>query len=461
MRSAVLVGLGLVPSLGFAVEVGLFEGDWSLAKWSSPTRLREAYENPTTGAAYTTEDSRDDDVPAGMNLVDAWYSDPVRAQTQDFAISSTGQVTGDETGTVIGLSRNRLLYRGVDVLTTVFANPAGDILVESKREEDLQDLNIALKKPESLTLAELAGTWNLISLIQPDDLTTFGNLGDVIFQGESSVTKGQVQLNANGTFSGLFSGTLAIDGTNLLVSAGSDPITFRVNAGKNLAIATLEQDDEAEIVLLVRKPDALTTAQLAGNWRFNRMSIPSSLTEVFFNTVTEESREADSSGMAGDNEILVDLFHRDRFELERGNLRVQPNGSVADSAVTSMAVGPDQTAIVNADGETFEFFINSDFSILVGAFTDPDSQALIVLLKSEEEAAASNEAALDLLPIQAGGSFLLSWAGSTETRLEFATDGGGFAEIGSTLGQDAIEIDTATFPRAIFRLVDGPPAASN
>lgn len=435
------------------MEVGNLQGDWSLANWSSPTRLREVYRNPDTGATYTTVNSNDSNVPDGMILVDAWYSDPVRAQTRDFSLSASGQVTGDESGTVISLSRNRLLYRGTDVLTTVFANTTGDILVESKREEDNQDLNIALKKPESLSIADLAGTWNLISLIQPDDLTTVGNLEDVYFEGGTSVTTGQVELNANGTFSGLFSGSLTVNGTSLLITVGGNAIDFRVNEGKNLAIATLGQSDEAEIILLVRKPESLTTAELAGGWRFNRMSIPTTLTETYYNTVTEQTRQGDSEDSAGENEILVDLFHKERFELERGNLRVQPDGAVLDSDITSFVAGPNQTARVTANGDTFEFFVTSDRSVLIGAFAGDDSQQLIVVVKTDEQAAESNEAAVDLLPVQVGESFVLSWAGDTRTKVEVATGSGAFTELEGSLARDAIEIDTNAVPRAIFRLV--------
>ena len=38
-----------MSSLSPEVEVGVFEGDWSLASWSSPIRLREVYFNPDTG----------------------------------------------------------------------------------------------------------------------------------------------------------------------------------------------------------------------------------------------------------------------------------------------------------------------------------------------------------------------------------------------------------------------------
>jgi hypothetical protein len=387
-----------------------------------------------------------------MILVDAWYSDPVRAQTKDFSISESGQVTGDENGTVIGLSRNRLLYRSEDVLTTVFANPTGDVLVESKREPDLQDINIALKKPESLTLAELAGAWSLISVISPDDLTTVGNLSDVYFEGESSVTKGEIQLNSNGTFGGLFSATATVNGTSLVVTTGAGPITFRVNQGKNLAIATLEQSDEAEIVFFVRKPDSLTTGQLAGTWRFNVLVIPASLTETYFNTQTGQARQVDSDDFAGPNEVLVDLFHRGRFELERGNLRVQANGSVVESIVESLSVGPDQTVLVHTADEILSFVINEDRSVMVGAFGEEDDQRLIVVVKTDETTATSEEEALDLVPVQAGENFVLSWAGATGVTMQVATGDGTFTEVDGSLAQDAILIDTSIAPRAIFRL---------
>lgn len=85
------------PSLLPAVELSELSGDWTFAELSTPTDLRETFYRPDTDTIRIGEDSGEFARP-GEFLSDAFYPDPVLAETISFSLSDTGVVTGGETG---------------------------------------------------------------------------------------------------------------------------------------------------------------------------------------------------------------------------------------------------------------------------------------------------------------------------------------------------------------------------
>lgn len=465
-RSAHHLGLAVIlglPASLSAVEMGDLAGNWTLAELSGPTRLRKVFVDTVTTAVRTTENSQEFAQP-GEEIVDAWYPDPVVAASREFAIDAGGGVTGGESGQVLSIRRNRILYADDDGATTVYSNTGGDILLVSNRNEDLQEQALCLKRPASLATAELAGNWRIVSLIQPDEMskTQFeGKLADVYFIGEPSLTVGDITINATGGFSGLFSGTLAASGPlpgDFTVNAGGGPIPFRVNATKNLAVATLDDGDEEECIVLVRKPATLATSELAGTWRASVMRFPTTLTEILYNVVTEGGREIDSSEAAGPNEILADLYHKEMPGLTRLQLQVDGSGGFAALGGGSFTANGDRSVTLSLDGESISLQPNADKTFMVGGKADSDSHELIVLVKTADTVPAGFAEAVDLQVIPTGGAMLLSWTSASDLCLE-ETSGSlsGWSEVVPAAGTDSYSVDPAEGGQArFFRVAERP-----
>ncbi len=454
--------LGLASSLG-AAEIGDLTGNWTLAEFSGPTRLRKVFVDTATTTVRTTENSNEFARP-GEEIVDAWYPDPVVAASREFAIDAGGGVSGGESGQVLSIRRNRILYAGDDGATTVYSNPGGDILLTSSRDEDQQDQTLCLRRPASLATAELAGDWRLVSLIQPDGMskTQFeGKLADVYFIGEASLTQGDITINSLGGFSGLFSGTLAASGPlpgDFTVNAGGGPIPFRVNATKNLAVATVDDGDEEEYIVLVRKPAALATSELAGNWRASVLRFPTTLTEILYNVETEGGREIDSSEVAGPNEVLADLYHKEMPELIRLQLQVDGGGSFSALGGGSFTANGDRSVTLSLDGESISLQPNADKTFMVGGKADSDSHELIVLVKTADTVPAGFADGVDLQLVPAGGRTLLSWTSASDLCLEEASGSlSGWSEVLPAAGTDAYPVDPAAGAQArFFRVAERP-----
>jgi hypothetical protein len=139
-----------------------------------------------------------------------------------------------------------------------------DSLVDA--DDNQQDLVVACRIPASVSLSDLAGSWNLIQFETPAQITIDGN-NDLQGGDDFAVTTGTLIVNANGTVSGTlgeaFTGKLTI-GSNGAIHAsissggGSMPFTFYINAGKDTMTEVESQNDadnnEQQIVIAHRIP---------------------------------------------------------------------------------------------------------------------------------------------------------------------------------------------------------------
>lgn len=447
-----------------AVELSDLAGAWALAEMETPARLREVYYDTVTMTNRTTSDS------SGFGqlneiLSNAFYPDPAAASSRTFTISANGAVTGGETGQVLNISNNRILYADGTDLTTVYANTTGDLLVAAGRDIDQQELSICLKRPASLLTSELAGTWHLVSRSIPKDLSKNINgnsLTDVWYSGDIQLLSGEITGVASGAFTGLFSGTLTATGPGTAnVVTGADTIPFDVNASKDVMATTRTDDDEAELILLVRRPATLATSELQGIWRLHLFQLPSSLTESWFNTVTLQSRQADSDGTAQANEILSDLFHTDTFQLNRFTVTVDASGNLAGFPEGgTLTANPNQT-VAFSGGDTFH--INASKTLMIGGFTDPDSHTLAVMVKTSGPLPPGSGSGSDFdlnVTRTPDGKLVFNWNGVTNASLEelTGTDPEVWSEVTETSGTDAHLIDPSTdgFDLRLFRIAETP-----
>lgn len=442
-----------------AVELADLAGDWNLAALESPARLRETYYNTVTMTGRTTEDS------SGSAMVDeilanAFYPDPSLAETKTFAIAGDGTVSGGESGTILSLSSNRLVFDDGSEITTLYTNTTGSVLLTGSADVDQQDLTLCTKRPASLTTAELTGDWGVVFLNTPDDLEkTFasGQLADVYFVDEAEAGAASVSINGGaGTFSGDFSGTISATGPgDVTLDDGEGPLPLKINEAKDVMFSAVQQPDEASYVAMVRKPAALATSDLAGTWRVVVMTLPNSLTESFYNTVTTGSRQADSSGVAGTNEVLVDLFHIGNFDLGLYELLVTSGGAVSGSLTGTFTANGDKSVSLNIGGDITNLFINADKTVMISGGVDSDENSLIVAVKTSAGTAASFADRADLGIFRSGSTILLNWNGASTIQLQEYIPPTGWSLIPDTAGLSSYAV-TASGGSELFRVVENP-----
>jgi hypothetical protein len=374
-----------------AVELADLAGDWTFSEFSTPTRLRETFYNTVTTQTRLGNDSSDF-AQTNEVLTDAHYFDPLFTATRTFNLSPTGAVTGGETGQVLTISSNRISYSDGTELTTVYSSITGDVLLNSGREIESQEQTLCLKRPTDLTQSDLEGAWYLISMENPKDLSrnySDGRLVDTFFEGDHVLNAGDIDVDGAGNFTGLFDGTISGsangDMTVTIPPSAPDPeqiIPFKINASKNVMVGTTNDTAEDGYNILVKKPATLTTAELAGTWRVSAIQVPRSLTEVFYNTVTTGRREDDdNSHSAQTNEILVDVFHRDKFDLTRLHATIDTSGNlVAATESGTITANGDKTVSLDLGDEVIVLHPNADKTLMIA----PHSFALSHESRSRE-----------------------------------------------------------------------------
>lgn len=361
------------------------------------------------------------------------------------------------------ISESRIIFNDGSDRATLYPNLTGEILLASNRDSEQQNQGLALKRPTDLTQADLSGSWFLVSMITPRDLSTNigdGRLSDVFFRADHSLVTGEVSMDGGGNFSGLFSGT--ITGTpngDLTVASDGNTISAQTNASKNVVLATVGDEEEQEVVVLVRKAEELALADLAGTWRISSIRVPSSLTESFYNELTDESRQADSSGSAQAGEALVDLFHSGSFGLNRLQVAVDPTGGVSGTVTGNFTLNGDRSVSFSdpSPGEpSVTFFPNADKTFMVGSVNDDDENELIYCLKISDSIPASPAAAADLQSIPEEGKLVLSWNSTSGLQLEESPTLANWKEVDGTSGQDFYEVDPLQASSRFFRLSERP-----
>lgn len=438
-----------------AVEFTDLAGDWSIADLCVPAALQEEYYDIVTTSTRLAPNSC---ATPGINeiLQDVYYAEAHATELRSMSFSPTGAVTGQETGQALSISQNRMIYSdGMDPIA-VYSNTTGDILLTSERTTELLEQSILLKKPTTLTTAELQGAWFIVDMINPNDLTkTYGggNLTDVRYEADSSMVSGDINIDAAGNFTGLFSGTITATGPgDADVNAGGI-IPFKSNAAKNIAIATPGDADESEYIILVKKPTTLTTAELSGTWRVSALRIPTTLTKSLYDNVAFTTRDVDSDVFPNGNEFVTGTLHEEKFDLVRLQLQVAADGTLPNGSFVANPAA--KTVTFNYDGDTVLAHPNADLTFMVGTVIEPDSHELIVFIKTADTAPTTFEETTDLQTITSGSELLLNWNSTSGTVLQESSLLSGWTTVEEATG-DTYTADTTTVGTRFFRVAELP-----
>lgn len=113
------------------------------------------------------------------------------------------------------------------------------------------------------------------------------------------------------------------------------------------------------------------------------MRVPKDLTEVFYNTVTEQSRQAGSGGTAGNNEELSDVFFAENPGMEHLTITADALGNVSGDIIGTLTANGDKTATLTILGEgALILNVNVGVNFLTTSEIDTNSHAMIVAVKS-------------------------------------------------------------------------------
>lgn len=285
-----------------------------------------------------------------------------------------------------------------------------------------------------------------------------GRLADVYFVGESGFTPGTITLNGSGGFTGTFAGSVSgtPNGDLTITTAEDGNIPAKVNASKNIIAVARGDADESEYTLLVKKPDTLATADFEGAWRVSSIQIPTSLTENFYNIVTNQSRQADSADVARENEILVDIFHKSQPDLSRLQFMIDSSGNITGSETGKIVANGDRSATVTIDGTSFPIHPNADKTFMMAAIDDADSHEFVIAVKTREAFPATFEEQVDLTPIVINGKLILNWNSASNLMLEESSTLGGWGEVTEAAGSDSFTADTSAGGSRFYRVAERP-----
>ncbi len=468
MEWGAMLGSLLVLGTSAGAQIAApFAGDWTIHSLTTPTCLLETFlqypdgETRTSRAEWTGSGDKYLEVLDGTAigaevLVNAFYPESYSTESRSFQLSAGGIVSGGVSGTVVAVSGNRITYTDAGEAGTVFANVSRDVLFERSRNDEEQSLTLCLKKPQTVTAADLAGTWHLVAFSTPADLTR--NIGerllDTYFTNEFDQVTGTITVGANGQFTGTFDGSLQPgSGTGVtLTVTGDDPLAFSINASRTVMVRAENGTEERDFVVMVKQPAAATVADIAGSWRFAALDVPTTLTETYYNPGTDTSRQATNDSFAQVGEFLVDVFHEAPFVLRTRNVAVPASGGSGISAGPGGAV-----TLPGFGGVTLR--CNADHSVMIGGVTDGTSQAIIVGVKDSAVQEQTFAQRVDFSAFGTNGElpglFFLNWNAAAGLVLEGSVDMRQWEAIPDAVG-DSYRVDPASSPYRYFRVVEAP-----
>lgn len=450
----------LIPSIG-AAEVTEFVGSWRLHGLETPARLQERFYNEVTGQFRTGFDASA--VPAEHEyIVDVFFPDPFAGINTSFTLAPDGNISGGVQAQFRNFRSNRFTYQEGSEVFTVFANVAGDILKRSDAIPEMYNLYIGLKSPESLTVSDLHGTWDIVTYTTPQDIVVNkfeGRVVDTFFIGQFRTLSATISIDPVGAIEGDFDGTAEATGPGTVsFDIDGSIYHFSINASKNVLVGSLSQSSETEYLVLVKRPESLSTSELSGNWRFTALEVPTSFRKRYYNQVSDTFQVTGMSYTSGPNEQFIDIYHIGEFSNLRLDLHVNEDGSFSQLGGGTLTAGIDNRANLFVDNKTIIMNPNSDKTMLTGLISDSNSQILVIGIRVQGKIANTfNESVeLDLTPTDAGDPFVLSWKGATYLMLQtYNSEEGIWEDVEFSNGQDSLTADPEQYgSTGLFRIIE-------
>ncbi len=423
-------------------------GTWNNIMFSAPSRLtlyRDWVQTPDIGGAYLLRDI------AEKNFFDV--------STGQMIVQANGTFTGTVSGTVSIADGGRLVAAvpGKEPVTFQM-NAAADFMftMKSPTDANVQDIELLLKAPATMSGAEMAGTWRSVSFATPAQLVlqkeTYSNTyaTNVVGGEQFRFSTGTVTINADGTLvvndsGGSMPGTYSQAGpgaVEVTLMGGAFTLHFFVNAGKNIMACLNAIDAESyELILVVKTPATAAPADFKGLWRGGSYATPSALTLIRTNYG-----------------LVTDIVERNAFEWSLGTVNMGHSGiytAPSEPAVglaTLLGAGTVQTVATNAWGEVSSdtFWFNDAKDVMVSVAKDGGNW-LTLAARAPAESVRRESLSMTL----AGAT--ICWASDTNRLLQVSTNLFQWNNLPETQGQSSYRMNPkGTATNAFFRVTAVP-----
>jgi hypothetical protein len=434
----------------FAQSLASLAGTWNDIMFSAPSRLtlyRDWVQVPGFAGAYLLRDIGE------KNYFDM--------STGQITVGADGTFTGIATGTVSIASGGRMVASVPSNAPVTFQmNAAADFMFAMKQptNANVQDIELLLKAPATMTGAEMAGTWNSVSFDTPAQLalqreTSYNTYATNVVGGEQfRIATGSVTLNADGTLvvnesTGPMPGTysqVGLGAVDVTLMGGAFTLHFFVNASKNIMACINPTDPEShELILLVKPPASAAPSDFKGLWRGGSYVTPSTLTLIRTNFG-----------------LVTDIAERNGFEFSIGPVNMGHSGvftSPSEPAVglaTLVGAGTVQTVATNTFGEVSSdtFWANAGKDVMVTVTRDGGNR---LTLAARAPAESVRTESLGMMLVGA----TVYWASDTNRSLQVSTNMSDWNSLVGTAGQGSYlmnQTGAATNANAFFRVVATP-----
>jgi hypothetical protein len=236
----------IVQRVPASVSASDIAGSWNMMKIGTPAQITFDPNNELQGG-------NEFDVQNGNLTINAngtCSGNMGGAFTGTYTIGSDGVITVSITSSDGTSTHTFCINAGKNTMTSIGS------------QDNNQEIVIALRVPASVSASDIAGSWNMMKIGTPAQITCNPN-NELQGGNEFDVQNGNLTINANGTCSGnmggAFTGTYTIGSDGVITvsitsSDGTSTHTFCINAGKDTMMSIGSQDNNQEIVIALRVP---------------------------------------------------------------------------------------------------------------------------------------------------------------------------------------------------------------
>lgn len=342
----------------------------------------------------------------GGGSIDLW-TDTGHLEVQangTFSGNGSSQPDGETwtaSGTVSDLGDGLVRIQGSDGTnswddTQKFVNSAGDFVYGVEVDGQLDEVMASglVKSPVSSSVADLAGQWRQYGMFVTKELG-----GSWQAEWEKTQESEWLTIESDGNFEMPLTnsnGGSYMDGDSMLVQtaigvyglSNETNMNLALNASKDLLVrglyATEDQEDEFSFILYLKKGSSYQQSDLTGKWRVASFTIDSA---------ADHPARGDSTVITVADDGSFSAVWRDwdgSSEAVSGTLSIATNGMVTVS---------------DADGDSFELFLNAGKNTMAGCYTDSDGDLEMDIALKVAETDPSEEWVQDGRLIKARNQF--------------------------------------------------------
>jgi hypothetical protein len=194
-----------------------------------------------------------------------------------------------------------------------------------------------------------------------------------------------LRVSPGGAVTGTAQGTFSAPGAGLIEANLTGGRVFGHVCVSNdvMVFLTREADREQALTILLRAPDSLRTADLAGRWNAAMFVMPDALTRVYYDRQTQTTRHTTALvDWARTNETLADIYLRSPWETEFLALDINAGGAVTGPLAGTVNANPDGTVTFREGSLVDTLVINASKDVMLFAPADDGQAEMDILVKA-------------------------------------------------------------------------------